>query len=328
MTGMNLSNDLYGEISQAALRLGFADIGYIAFKNNAATADNEFIFFYQEYLKSGFQASQSYLENKYLRTDLNNLKDRVDLVFLLLHPYRHKAVDAARKKHRSKKIAYFAWGRDYHKTLRKKTAKLFRQFFIQGTFRVFSDSAPVAERYWARRAGLGFIGKNGMLIHRQLGSYFLISGAVVTEVNSDKNGLWQAKTELENRSVKDDIKNYCNSCDRCIKACPGNAIKPMGLIDSAACISYQTIENKNRKEDQNYQNVVAKTRWVFGCDICNQVCPYNQKPVYTLENDFSPRKPSVLLAKGQLGTEEDMYGMAIRRPGIEGLKLNIRTSKK
>jgi len=166
----------------------------------------------------------------------------------------------------------YSYGNDYHRVVKDKLYLLLSEIKkysgdING--RVFVDSAPVLERAWAARAGLGWQGKNSMLINRDSGSYFFI-GTLITDA------------ELEYEPVS--IIDYCGSCSICIKSCPTQAITEDRTIDSSRCISYLTIEKRGEfgSMDTNLEG------YVFGCDICQDVCPWNRKAKATTEEEFSP----------------------------------------
>jgi epoxyqueuosine reductase len=169
----------------------------------------------------------------------------------------------------------------------------------------------VLERKWAQLSGLGWIGKNSLLINKKLGSFFFI-GELIVDI------------ELE---YSNQVKDLCGSCTKCIDACPTNAIIKDKVIDSNKCISYLTIENKNTisKEFKNK----FKNR-VFGCDICQDVCPWNNKKIITDEKDFIPKKEFISMKNEDwLNLDEDNYnlifnGTAVKRSKFLGLKRNIQ----
>lgn len=158
-------------------------------------------------------------------------------------------------------ISRYAYGEDYHfviKTKLKKLAAYIQQNIAAHSWRCFTDSAPVLERAWAVKAGLGWIGKNSMLITPRNGSYFFIGELI---------------TDLELYYDKPSGGDYCGDCTRCIEACPTNAIGSDRSIDSRRCISYLTIEKKG---DLPAEFCGAYKQWIFGCDICQEVCPWNR----------------------------------------------------
>lgn len=172
------------------------------------------------------------------------------------------------------KIAKYARGRDYHKIFKKRLHKMFdrmKEEFGDIHGRVFTDSAPVMDKTWAERAGLGWIGKNSNLLNKEFGSFFLI-GEILVDL------------AFEYDAPETD---HCGSCTLCIDACPTQAIYEPYRIDSNKCISYLTIELKDRIPDE-YRDKLGE--WMFGCDICQDVCPWNNKARMGTMNDLKPRK--------------------------------------
>jgi len=162
------------------------------------------------------------------------------------------------------KIAAYAHGSDYHDFLREKTKpilKLLAEADKNFKPRFFTDSGPVFDRYWAWKAGLGFIGKNGFLIHPQYGSRVFLAHIF---------------TSLDIETAENQLSNACGNCTRCLDSCPTNAFNCNGTVDARKCIAYWFIENK----DEIPQEIIDKNPgWIFGCDICQQACPFNQKPI-------------------------------------------------
>lgn len=172
------------------------------------------------------------------------------------------------------KVARYALGRDYHKVLKKKLKKIYKQIcdkYGEIPGRYFVDSAPVLERDWAKKSGIGWIGKNTLMITKKTGSYYFLSEIVLSGVEVAYDGT---------------TTDHCGSCTKCIDACPTDALLKPYTLDSSKCISYLTIEYKKEKipEDTSLSN------WVFGCDICQEVCPWNSFSVVNNEKDFSPNK--------------------------------------
>jgi len=214
------------------------------------------------------------------------------------------------------KISMYAYGKDYHLVVKEKLQELVRLAEetigkIEG--RVFVDSAPVLERVWAKEGGLGWIGKNSLLLNKQKGSYFFLA-----EIISD--------LELE---YDHPVKDHCGTCTACIDACPTDAIQPY-VVDATKCISYLTIELK----DEIPQEFAGKMdNWMFGCDICQQVCPWNRFSTPHNEPQFEP-KPELLNMNPKDWEEitEDVFvklfkNSAVKRTKFNGLKRNIEFLK-
>ncbi len=217
------------------------------------------------------------------------------------------------------KISKYAYGRDYHKVVKKKLKGLFKS--IQEnigeeiTGRYFVDSAPVMEKVWAEKAGLGWIGKNTNLITKKHGSYVFL-GEIFLNI----------ELEYDNRPVKD----YCGSCKKCIEACPTNALYAPYHIDASRCISYLTIEKKGQLPPQMKDLL---NDWIFGCDICQNVCPWNQNLSVHQEPELKPHPAILELSKNDWeNLSQDKYNelfdrSAIKRTGYRGLLRNIDANR-
>ncbi len=213
------------------------------------------------------------------------------------------------------KVSKYAYGKDYHYTVRGKLKQLF-DFIKENIYpelegRWFVDSAPVLDRAWAVRSGLGWIGKNTNLINKKWGSFVFIGELIVN---------------LELREEAEEVRNACGTCTRCIDACPTGAITEPYIIDANRCISYLTIENKDDIPDEfkgKFDN------WVFGCDICQDVCPWNSKPIPTNEPDFKPSEQfRKMTIEDWVDLNEEKFDELFRqtpleRTGFNGLKRNI-----
>ena len=212
------------------------------------------------------------------------------------------------------KISMYAYGKDYHKVVKKKLLSLFE--WIKTTFgdvdgRVFVDSAPVLERDWAKRSGIGWIGKNTLLINPKKGSYFFLAEIII---------------DLD-LYYDDPITDYCGTCTRCIDACPTEAISPSGyFIDGSKCISYLTIELKDAIPTE-FTDKMAN--YMFGCDICQQVCPWNRFSTPHDEEAFLPKPDLLSMTKTDwqeltIPIFDTLFeGSAVKRTKFQGLKRNI-----
>ncbi len=210
------------------------------------------------------------------------------------------------------KVARYAYGRDYHKVIKKKLKAFFyriREEIGDVDGRIFVDSAPVMDKAWAKRSGLGWIGKHTNLINRQIGSYFFIA-ELILDLDLIADG---------------PIKDYCGSCTKCIDACPTDALSPY-QIDASKCISYLTIERKDAIPEAfkgQWED------WIFGCDICQEVCPWNRFAKPLTVPDLQAKPEIMLLDKGswedmtEVVFNEIFTGSAIKRTQYRGLKRNI-----
>jgi len=211
------------------------------------------------------------------------------------------------------KISTYAYGEDYHFVIKRKLKSLLH--FIEDNIgqvdaRVFTDSAPVLDRAWAKKAGLGWIGKNANLINKNQGSYFFIA-----EIILDLDLIYDSP-----------VQDYCGSCTKCIDACPTGAIIQPYVVDGSKCISYFTIELKEAIP----QEVKGKMdNWMFGCDICQQVCPWNSFSLQHNEPAFNPHPDLLSMTKGDWkDLQEDIFKelfrkSAVKRTKFSGLKRNI-----
>jgi len=212
------------------------------------------------------------------------------------------------------KISLYAYGEDYHFVLKRKLKSLLA--FIRETVgevngRCFVDSAPVLERDWARRSGIGWAGKHTLLINPRAGSYFFLAELIL---------------DLE-LTYDHPIKDYCGTCTRCIDACPTKAISPQGyVVDGSKCISYLTIELKNELP-KDYQDKMDN--WMFGCDVCQEVCPWNRFSKPHREPAFEPHPDLLYMTKSDWEdiTEEVFNAIfrhsAVKRTKFKGLKRNL-----
>lgn len=295
-------------IRNKALDLGFSFVGMA----KAQKMDEESTRL-EQWLNKNYHGTMGYMANHFeLRTDPTKLVPGAKSVISLMYNYY---TDETPSDPSAPKIASYAYGRDYHKVVKKKLKQL--SLFMKseiGDFqgRAFVDSAPVLERDWAKRSGLGWIGKNTLLIHPRKGSYFFLA-----EIICD--------LELQ---YDHPIKDYCGTCTRCIDACPTDAFSENGyLLDASKCISYLTIERKDAIP-QEFKGKMEN--WMFGCDICQEVCPWNRFSEIHNENDFKARPELLEMSKKdwQEITEEifdEIFrGSPVKRTKYDGLKRNIK----
>ncbi len=298
-------------IRTEATRLGFSFIGFAKAQKLDAEARR-----LEQWLNQGFHGKMQYMENHFeKRVDPTKLVLGAKSVIVLVHNYfpKDKQLDPT-----SPKLARYAFGEDYHFVLKRKLKDLLR--FISENIgevhgRCFVDSAPVMERDWAKIAGVGWTGKNTLLIHPRAGSYFFLAELILD-------------LELEADAP---MKDYCGTCTRCIDACPTGAISPKGyLVDGSKCISYLTIELKEAIPE-NFKGKMEN--WMFGCDICQEVCPWNRFSTPHEESAFEPN-PDLLSMDKRDWEEltEDVFRKvfkksAVKRTKFQGLKRNIEFLK-
>lgn len=295
-------------IKAEAKRLGFYACG-IARADEVEGAEYARI---KEWLAMGMQGEMSYLErNENLRRDPRLLLPGTrSLIMVAMNYYPRVKQDNSQPQ-----VAYYAYGRDYHKVLKKRLDSLlaFMQSEVDPTVvgRSFTDSAPILERYWAVKAGLGWRGKNGLLIIPGAGSYFFLGALLVsTELQADSPQI-----------------SRCGRCRRCLDACPTKALLGEGLMDARKCISYLTIEQTGEIAPEIAERMGNR---LYGCDACQQVCPWNRYAQPSEIEDFTPR-PIIMSLKAELielMNEEEFRltfaGSAIKRAGLVGLQRSLR----
>jgi len=267
----------------------------------------------EEWLRRNYQGKMNYLENHFdKRLDPTLLVPGAKSVVSLIYNY-YPEKDLAKENPDSFKIAKYAYGEDYHYVVKDKLKILIGRIReeigeVQG--RAFVDSAPVHERAWAKKSGLGWVGKNSLLLNRSMGSFFFLAELIID-------------LELE---YDGPIKDYCGTCTACMDACPTNAIPEPYVVDGSKCISYFTIELK----EEIPASVKGKfENWIFGCDICQDVCPWNSFSKPHNEARFIP--PDALENMSQQDwsevTEEIFQKLfnksAVQRTRYAGLKRNI-----
>lgn len=295
-------------IQQEAQRLGFAQIGFA----KAAHMDEEARRL-EAWLQQGMHGNMQYMENHFeKRVDPTKLVEGAKTVISLTYNYY---TDQDQVDPSAPKISKYAYGKDYHFVIKDKLKSLLH--YIQENIgevhgRCFVDSAPVLERDWAKRAGTGWIGKNTLLIHPKKGSYFFLAELIL---------------DLELEEYDHPMKDFCGTCTRCIDACPTDAISPEGyLVDGSKCISYFTIELKEAIPDE-YKGKFEN--WMFGCDICQEVCPWNRFSQTHQELAFEPHPNLLKMNKLEWEeiTEEVFQKVfkdsAVKRTKFAGLKRNI-----
>lgn len=270
----------------------------------------------EKWLKENRHGDMAWMENHFdKRLDPTILvpgaKSVVSLAYNYFNP--EKQVDSD-----SPKISMYAYGRDYHKVIKKKLKLLLQDLRteignIEG--RAFVDSAPVMDKAWAKKAGIGWIGKHTNLINKKAGSYFFLAELII-----DLPLAYDTET-----------KDYCGSCTKCLDACPTGALYDAYKIDAKRCISYLTIELK--------KNIPMKFKgkmesWAYGCDICQEVCPWNRLSTPHAESEFNPKNELLNMTKGEWKElthevfDELFRGSAVKRTGFEGLIRNIRFLEK
>lgn len=312
MTLERSTRNIEAEIKAEALRLGFSACG-IAKAEAVPASEYQAV---EQWVQDGLHGAMHYLErNAELRRDPRLLQEGTRSLIMVAMNYYPQELQAPEQP----QFAYYAYGRDYHKVVKKRLDQLLS--YIQShidasaTGRSFADSAPLLERYWAVQAGLGWRGKHGLLIIPRAGSYFVLGALLIS-------------LDLEADSPQ---PNRCGACSRCLEACPTGALLDSGYMDARKCISYLTIEQSS--EIPQYLAECMGNR-IYGCDACQQVCPWNRYARPTQVEDFAMRS-AVREAHSELiermsdnEFSVSFAGSPIRRAGLEGLKRSLRAIRK
>ncbi|HXB44187.1 MAG TPA: tRNA epoxyqueuosine(34) reductase QueG [Puia sp.] len=267
----------------------------------------------EAWLGKGMHGSMQYMENYFdLRIDPSKLVPGAKSVITLLLNY----FPAQRQNTDTPKISKYAYGRDYHIVIKEKLIELIELIRLnigEVNGRGFVDSAPVLERAWAVKSGLGWVGKNGNLINKKSGSFFFIATLIV-----------DLELEYDNVFAKD----YCGTCTKCIDACPTDAILEDKVVDGSKCISYFTIELKDALIPETMKGRFDD--WMFGCDICQDVCPWNRFAKPAGETDFSA-VPEILHFNTRDWAEitEESFkkifqNSPLKRAKLNGIKRNLK----
>jgi epoxyqueuosine reductase len=292
-------------IKKEAKRLGFdfCGISKAEFLDEEATR-------LEKLLKENKHGEMKYMENYFdKRLDPRLLVDDAKSVISLLYNYypEQSQVTAAPK------ISKYAFGKDYHEVIKSKLNEFLFSLKQQiGTIsgRAFVDSAPVMDKVWAKKSGLGWVGKNSNLINKQQGSFFFIAELII-DVELEYDG---------------PIKDYCGTCTKCIDACPTEAIVAPYIVDGSKCISYLTIELKENIPTEFKDKM---DNWAFGCDVCQDVCPWNSFSIPHNEPEFKNTNGLLNFTEAEWDeiTEETFNfifkNSAVKRTKYKGLKRNL-----
>lgn len=335
---INNVHDISNNIKAEALRLGFSACGIAKAESVDENTANRF----RKWLADGSNADMKYLEN--------NLEKRLDPTLLM--PKAKSIICLAMNYYPEQKLneeqyqfAFYAYGQDYHDVLKTKIRELIKNFYPEALqlkgektvedaekIRICVDTVPFLDRYWAYKAGLGWIGKNGNLIIPKAGSFFFL-GAIIVDI------------ELEYDTP---MENHCGTCQRCIDACPTRALREPYYIDARKCLSYLTIEHRgdfdvntfsqDNIETTHYPQMVngksANGKYIYGCDRCQLACPYNKFAQPTKIKEFSPKSEFLSMCPSDWTTLTiEQYralfkGSAVKRAKYEGLMRNINSIQK
>ena len=299
------------EIIHIANELGFELVGFAK-----AEKLNEEVSHLKEWLDLGYQAGMKYMErNIDKREGVSKILPGAKSVISLGINYHTD--EEYENKNAHGKVSRYAWGKDYHLIVWEKLDEFVEKCKeIDSSFeaKTYIDTGPVMDKAWAVKSGIGWLGKHTNVISREIGSWFFIAN-VITNLEFEYN---------------EPIEDFCGSCTACLDACPTGAIVDEYIVDSNKCISYLTIENKGEIPNEfkgNFEN------WIFGCDICQDVCPWNKKfPTETREQDFYPREKELKLDTFEEMTNSQfkkIFGDSpISRARKKGMKRNAEFLKK
>lgn len=302
-------------IKQTANQLGFdyCGIAKAEFLNEDAKR-------LEAWLQKGFNGSMQYMKNYFdLRINPQKLVPNAKSVITVLKNYYPEQTQNSKFKIQNNefpKISKYAYGKDYHEVIKQQLNEFYSILKKQiGDFngRGFVDSAPVLERAWAVKSGLGWVGKNGNLINKNSGSFFFIATLII-----------DVELDYDNPFVKD----YCGTCTKCIDSCPTEAILPNKVVDGSKCISYFTIELKEALIPTEMQG--RFDNWMFGCDVCQDVCPWNRfaKPHNELQFTPIPEILNFTTSQWEELTEEQFKiifkNSPLKRTKFSGIKRNLK----
>lgn len=303
-------SDLEKKIKRKCLEAGFVKVGFARIEE----LKNEKIYL-TEWLDENRNADMKWI-NASAKKRINpklvleNAKSIISLAYMYDTPFAHL------ENQNIPKISRYAWGnRDYHKIIKKKLKALcveIGSISPEIVTRYYVDDGPVMDKVWAARSGIGWMGKNTNIINPDIGSFFFLASVLIN-------------IELEN---DEPIEDLCKSCALCVNACPTHALYDEYKIDANLCISYHTIENRNEIPDE-----INLNGWIFGCDICQDVCPYNSRKIFTDDLNFYPKKEIFDKTYDEfLEMNEEVFNKTfeatpIKRTKYKGWKRNLEKAK-
>jgi len=298
-------------IKNKSIEAGFFKVGFTRAEKTYSEA-----LYLREWLDEKRNADMQWMANNFeKRTDpseiMEDIRSVISLAYLYDTPVAHS------ENSNIPKISRYAWGeRDYHKIIKKKLKNLcnvINSLSPEIKTRAYVDDGPVMDKAWAVRSGIGWMGKNTNVIDPDTGSFFFLAEILINE-------------ELDYDTQVEDL---CKSCNLCINACPTGALYEEYKLDANLCISYQTIENRNDIPDE-----INLNGWIFGCDICQDVCPFNGKNKFTTDINFLPKSQIKNKTYDELlNLSEDEFnkiyeGTPVRRTKYNGWKRNLIKAKK
>lgn len=299
------------EIRKKIIETGAVAVGFAV----AGDVDAEVTSKYREWIAKGYHAGMDYLQrHASLKTNLESVLPYAATVISVAFSYAPKEF----RDFRLPQIACYAYGDDYHDVIRRRLTSVVEMLKeeLGGEWRICIDSAPVAERYWALKSGIGIRGMNGSVIVGNAGGYIFLAEIITTVL----------------LPADEPSRGECKKCGACQKACPQKALLADGTIDSRRCLNYLTIEHKGewREELAGYMQGDVAGNTLYGCDICLRVCPHNKNIVPTEIREFEPRERIMTLTADEAAvmTQEEFStlfkGSPIKRAKLAGLQRNAR----
>jgi len=313
------NSQLKEKISKKAQSLGFSLIAFTDAKISQIHSKA-----YKNFLKNDMSGDLDYLKNSDARLDPNNILPELKTVICLATNYFHEQKTLGKD---SGRIARYAYGRDYHKIIKKRLVILeeyIRSILPESKTRSFVDAVPFLERAFAEKSGLGIIGKNSCLITKKYGSWVFLSEILLNKkITPDK--IQSGKTF-----------DICGSCELCMQVCPNKAIISPGIVDPMKCLSFWTIENKSEKIPAKIKKILKETNTLFGCDKCQECCPHNSRAIPVKDKAF--KKPKIagdeqnvnklLAIKDEEEFLKKFAGSAFTRAKFKGIKRNAKAIRK
>lgn len=298
-----MNTDLSSEIRKICLDEGFFKTGY----SKIESMINESAYL-KQWISENRNAGMNWIANSLDKREnprliMDDAVSMISLAYLYDTPYEHEEDKP--------KISRYAWGKDYHKILKRKLKSVCRKIEALEPgikTRAYVDDGPVLEKSWAVKSGIGWQGKHTNIIEPEYGSFFFLCEILINKV-------------LDYDKPAEDL---CGSCSICLNACPTGALYEPYKLDANLCISYQTIENRN--EIPSY---IDTSGWIFGCDICQDVCPYNKKKHFTSDESFFPNPAHFNRSAGELSAfteakfDEVFNGTPVKRTKYSGWKRNL-----